>query len=240
MRTVASYAAMTTATEAVLPLVPTEEERQIRAAVRGICDGFPEDYSRSKHSRGRAADGALGRAGREGLPGHQPARGVGRRRARHGRPRRGRRGDHGRRQVAAADRRLARDRRQHPRPPRHRRAERALAARHRGRHHQGRVRDHRARRRHELAQPRDVARAARRRLRPERPEDLHLGSRARRRRAGRGPQQAARRLARAALAARSSTWTRRASPATRSRCPTSAPTSSGRSSSTTWSSRRSG
>jgi alkylation response protein AidB-like acyl-CoA dehydrogenase len=52
MRTVASYAAMTTATEAVLPLVPTEEERQIRAAVRGICDGFPEDYSRSKHSAG--------------------------------------------------------------------------------------------------------------------------------------------------------------------------------------------
>ena len=43
---------MTTATEAVLPLVPTEEERQIRAAVRGICDGFPEDYSRSKHSAG--------------------------------------------------------------------------------------------------------------------------------------------------------------------------------------------
>jgi alkylation response protein AidB-like acyl-CoA dehydrogenase len=43
---------MTTATEAVLPLVPTEEERQIRAAVRGICNEFPDDYSRSKHSAG--------------------------------------------------------------------------------------------------------------------------------------------------------------------------------------------
>ena len=52
--------------------------------------------------------------------------------------------------------------------------------------------------------------------------------------------QLPRRLARAALACRSSTWTRRASRATRSRCPTSARTSSGRSSSTTWSSRRSG
>jgi alkylation response protein AidB-like acyl-CoA dehydrogenase len=43
---------MTTATEAVLPLVPTEEERQIRAAVRGICNGFPDDYSRAKHTAG--------------------------------------------------------------------------------------------------------------------------------------------------------------------------------------------
>jgi alkylation response protein AidB-like acyl-CoA dehydrogenase len=43
---------MTTATEAVLPLVPTEEERQIRAAVRGICNEFPSDYSRSKHTAG--------------------------------------------------------------------------------------------------------------------------------------------------------------------------------------------
>ena len=41
---------MTVATEAVLPLVPTDEERQIRAAVRGICDGFPEDYARQKYA----------------------------------------------------------------------------------------------------------------------------------------------------------------------------------------------
>jgi alkylation response protein AidB-like acyl-CoA dehydrogenase len=40
------------ATEAVLPLVPSDEERQIRDAVRGICDGFPEDYSRRKHAAG--------------------------------------------------------------------------------------------------------------------------------------------------------------------------------------------
>jgi alkylation response protein AidB-like acyl-CoA dehydrogenase len=43
---------MSIAAEAVLPLVPTDEERQIRAAVRGICDGFPEDYSRQKHTAG--------------------------------------------------------------------------------------------------------------------------------------------------------------------------------------------
>src|ERR671939_755056 len=43
---------MSIATEAVLPLVPSDEERQIRAAVRGICDGFPEDYSRQKHAAG--------------------------------------------------------------------------------------------------------------------------------------------------------------------------------------------
>jgi alkylation response protein AidB-like acyl-CoA dehydrogenase len=43
---------MYSATEAVLPLVPSDEERQIRDAVRGICDGFPEDYARRKHDAG--------------------------------------------------------------------------------------------------------------------------------------------------------------------------------------------
>jgi len=37
-----------TATRAVLPLVPSDEERQMREAVRGICDSFPKDYSRQK------------------------------------------------------------------------------------------------------------------------------------------------------------------------------------------------
>ena len=41
---------MTIASEAALPLVPSEEERQIREAVRGICDGFPEDYARQKYA----------------------------------------------------------------------------------------------------------------------------------------------------------------------------------------------
>src|ERR687894_3249775 len=41
---------MPTATEAALALVPSDEERQIREAVRGICDGFPDDYSRQKHA----------------------------------------------------------------------------------------------------------------------------------------------------------------------------------------------
>ena len=39
-------------TQAVLPLVPSDEERQIREAVRGICDGFPEDYARQKDAAG--------------------------------------------------------------------------------------------------------------------------------------------------------------------------------------------
>ena len=33
-----------------LELIPTDEEREIRAAVRGICGSFPEDYSRAKHA----------------------------------------------------------------------------------------------------------------------------------------------------------------------------------------------
>ena len=36
-----------------LELIPTDEEREIRAAVRGICDSFPEDYSRRKHAEGQ-------------------------------------------------------------------------------------------------------------------------------------------------------------------------------------------
>ena len=35
-----------------LELIPTDEEREIRAAVRGICDSFPDDYSRRKHAAG--------------------------------------------------------------------------------------------------------------------------------------------------------------------------------------------
>jgi alkylation response protein AidB-like acyl-CoA dehydrogenase len=34
--------------EAVLHLIPSDEERQMREAVRGICDSFPKDYSRQK------------------------------------------------------------------------------------------------------------------------------------------------------------------------------------------------
>jgi alkylation response protein AidB-like acyl-CoA dehydrogenase len=37
-----------TATRAVLELVPSDEERQMREAVRGICDSFPKDYARQK------------------------------------------------------------------------------------------------------------------------------------------------------------------------------------------------
>jgi alkylation response protein AidB-like acyl-CoA dehydrogenase len=38
--------------QAVLPLVPSDEERMLREAVRGICSGFGHDYSRRKHAAG--------------------------------------------------------------------------------------------------------------------------------------------------------------------------------------------
>jgi alkylation response protein AidB-like acyl-CoA dehydrogenase len=38
--------------QAVLPLVPSDEERMLREAVRGICSGFGRDYSREKHAKG--------------------------------------------------------------------------------------------------------------------------------------------------------------------------------------------
>ena len=50
------------------------------------------------------------------------------------------------------------------------------------RHDEDRVRDHRARRRHELAQHLDVADARERQVPPQRPEDLHLRRRGRGRR----------------------------------------------------------
>jgi alkylation response protein AidB-like acyl-CoA dehydrogenase len=37
---------------AVLPLVPSDEERMLREAVRGICSGFGRDYARRKHAEG--------------------------------------------------------------------------------------------------------------------------------------------------------------------------------------------
>ena len=134
--------------------------------------------------RGRAAHRAVGRAGRQRLPGREHPRGVRRRRAWHGRAVHGRRGDLRGGLLAAADRGLPRHRRQHPGPPRQRGAEGAMAARHRPGHHQDRLRHHRARRGHQLAQPVHVAQAGRQGLSPERPEDLHLRRRARRPRAG--------------------------------------------------------
>ena len=39
-----------------LELIPTDEEREIRAAVRGICGSFPDDYARTKHAAGEASN----------------------------------------------------------------------------------------------------------------------------------------------------------------------------------------
>ena len=52
----------------VLELVPTDEERLLREAVAAICAGFGPEYTREQADAGRAADRALGRARREGLP----------------------------------------------------------------------------------------------------------------------------------------------------------------------------
>ena len=150
--------------------------------------------------RGTATHRAVGRPRGQGLPRREHPRGVGRRWARHGGSRGGGRGDRRRRQLAPPDRRVPGDRGQHPGPPRHAGPERPLAAGHRRRHHQGGLRHHGAGRRHELAQPRHLARAARGPLRAARPEDLHLGRGARRRRAGGGPQPPARRPARPPVA----------------------------------------
>jgi alkylation response protein AidB-like acyl-CoA dehydrogenase len=43
---------MTSTSAVALQLIESDEERQIRAAVRGICESFPEDYSRRKHAAG--------------------------------------------------------------------------------------------------------------------------------------------------------------------------------------------
>ena len=119
-------------------------------------------------------------------------------------------------------------------------AEGPLAARDRRGHHQDRVRDHRARRRHQLAQPLDVAAratasascsTARRPTSPasRRPTPCWWW-----------PRRATPTARSACPRWRSWTWTRRASPAPRSRCPTWAPTSSGSSSSRTSRWRRTG
>ena len=92
---------------------------------------------------------------------------------------------------------------------------------------------HRARRGHELAQPAHRGAPRRRPLPALRPEDLHLRRRGRGRRARRRPLPPRRTASSGSRRSASSTWTRPASRATRSRCPTSARTGSGRSSSTT-------
>ena len=223
-----------------LPIVPT------RRGADAARDGAP-DLRRLRarlHApqgrRGRAAARAVGRAREPRLPGREPPGGVRRRRPGDVGARRGRRGDHGQRVLAAADRRLAGDRRQHPRAPRQRGAEGPLAARHRRRHDEDRVRDHRAGRGLELAQPHDLGAAVERQLRAPRREDLHLGGRGLRRDPGRHAGARRRRQPRPAAAVHRRL--RRPGP----RAPAhpdraaSSPTSSGRCSSTTSRCRRTG
>ena len=92
----------------------------LREAVRGdLLELRPRLHARAQARRGAAAHRAVGRARRQGLPRREPAGGVRRGRPRDVRPGRGGRGDRRPRELAAADRGLARDRRQHPRPARH-------------------------------------------------------------------------------------------------------------------------
>ena len=170
---------------------PERRSRHLRVVRRA---GLPPADRRGR----RAAHRALERARREGLPRRQPARALRRGRARHARPPGRRRGDLGRRMLAAPDRGLPRDRRLDHHPPRHRGAARGVAPGHRGGHDEGRVRDHRARRRHQLPQPLDHRYARRRQVHPQGPEDLHLGRRGRRRDPRDRPQARGRRVAGAA------------------------------------------
>src|SRR3954452_7017451 len=43
---------MSVTSVASLPLVPTDEERSIREAVRGVCDGFGPRYARQQYEAG--------------------------------------------------------------------------------------------------------------------------------------------------------------------------------------------
>jgi hypothetical protein len=40
--------------EAVLKLIPSDEERQMREAVRGICSGFGPEYQTRLHEQGES------------------------------------------------------------------------------------------------------------------------------------------------------------------------------------------
>ena len=191
----------------------------MRETVRKICEDFGPAYMRGKSAAGEPPTRALGRAREPRLPEREPARGVRRRRARDVGARRGGRGDHAPRLLAAADRGVAGDRRQHPGAPRHRGAEGHLAARHRGRHDEGRVRDHRAGRRLELAQPLHVGAPLQRQLPDPRREDLHLRRRGLRRDPGRHPRARRGRQPRPAAAVHRRLATPRASSAAHPDCP---------------------
>ena len=161
-------------------------------------------------SGGRAAaDGALGGALRGRLHRHQHPAAVGRRRHGDVRPDARRRGDRrGHRDDDAHARRLAGDRGDDPVAARHARAAGALAARDRRRHDEARVRHHRARRGHELAQPAHRGPPRRRPLPALRPEDLHLRRRGRATRCSSSPASAARTASSASRRSASSTSTR--------------------------------
>ena len=167
---------MTTATEAVLPLSRPRGAPDTRCG-RGSATVFRRTTAQEAR-RGRAATelwDALAEKGYLGI--NLPGR---RRRARDDRTRGGGRGDRNGRQVPPPDHRLARDRGQHPCAPRHRGSERALAA--------GiaagttkiafAITDPTRARTRTTWRLRSSAAAT---LPTERPEDLHLGGRARRR-----------------------------------------------------------
>ena len=123
------------------------------------------------------------------LPRGEPARRVRRRRRRDVRAVAGDGGDGGRRQRAAADGGVAGHQRHHHQQVRHRRAEEALDSGHRRRLADDGVRDHRARRRIQLAQDHHDRPPRRQRLDPQGPEGLHLRHRPGAGGAGGGPHR---------------------------------------------------
>ena len=127
-----------------------EERLALRKAVGSSDASTAATTSRSRPG-GRQDHRAVAGGRQDRLPRRQHPGGVRRRRWRHRRPRRGAARSWPRPAPAADDGRVAGDLRHDHHPVRHRRAEEALASRHRRRHHADRVRHHRGRRRLELA-----------------------------------------------------------------------------------------
>ena len=222
-----------------LDLQPTHEEQMLREAVRGIASGVRAGLHPRPGPRGRAADRALGRAGKPRLPRASTCRrswaaagsgcsglfAVGEELAANGTPLL---------LIVVSPAIVGSIIAKHGTEEQKERFVRPIAA--------GTTKVAFAITEpdagHELAQHLDDAHAREREVPAQRPEGLHLRRRGRRLRGGRRARQARRRPARAAVVLHRRRRRARASRARRSRWSTRAPTSSGRSSSTRSSSRR--
>ena len=169
--------------------IESEERQALRKAVAGdgrqLRPGLLPGEGRARPAHRRIVAGDR----QTRLHRRQPARGVRRRRRGHVRAVHRDGGDVGRRLPAAADGRLPRHQRHDHQQVRHRRAEEAVAARHRRRLDHDGVRDHRTRRGLELAPHHHHRPPRRQRLGSQRPEGVHLRRRPGAGGARRGPHR---------------------------------------------------